>query len=50
MPLDKNFNHVVAQKEEQKRELTKLTELDKADKNTIYNLIFGDSKEGTKES
>lgn len=50
MPLDKSFNHVVAQKEEEKRELTKLTELDKTDKDTIYHLIFGDSKEETKES
>ncbi len=50
MPLDKNFNHVVAQKEEKKRELTKLTEFDKADKNTIYNLIFGEPEKGTRES
>lgn len=50
MPLGKSFNHVVAQKEEKKREFTKLTELDKTDKNTIYNLIFGESKKETKES
>lgn len=50
MPLNKNFNHVVAQKEEQKRELTKLTELDETDKNTIYNLIFGGPEKETQES
>lgn len=40
MPLEKNYDNVVTQKEEKKQEITKLTVLEKTDKNTIYNLIF----------
>lgn len=50
MPLEKKFDNVVTQKEENKREITKLTELDKNDKNAIYNLIFKETREETKES
>lgn len=44
MPLEKNFGHTVVVAEEHKRDFTKLTELDENDKNTIYNLIFAETK------
>ena len=40
MPLNKNFNNVVTQKKQNKRQITKLAELNQDDKNTIYNLIL----------
>lgn len=50
MALDKSFDNVVAQKKENKREITKLTVLDKNDKNTIYHLIFAEDKEEIEET
>ena len=49
MPLNKNFNNVVTQKIQNKRQITKLAELNQDDKNTIYNLIFTQSQTETKE-
>ena len=49
MPLNKNFNNVVTQKKQNKRQITKLAELNQDDKNTIYNLIFTQSQTETKE-
>lgn len=40
----------IVYREEQKRELTKLTELDETDKNTIYHLVFGEPEKETQES
>ncbi len=37
-------------REEQKWEFTKLTELDKTDKNTMYHLVFGEPEKETQES
>lgn len=50
MPLEKKFEKVVTRKEESKREITRLTELDKNDKNTIYNRIFTEVRTETQES
>lgn len=36
------FDNTVPDKQIQKREITKLTELMEDDKNTIFNLIFAD--------
>lgn len=44
MALDKSFDNVVDQKEEGKREITRLTVLDKQDKSTIYNMIFAEKE------
>lgn len=44
MALEKNFRNVVTQKEDNKQRITTLTELDENDKNTIYNLIFKDTR------
>lgn len=50
MALEKNFSNTVPDEQEQKREITKLTELVEGDKNTIFNLIFADMpKEEVKE-
>lgn len=43
MALEKNFSNTVPDKQAQKREITKLTELMEDDKNTIFNLIFADT-------
>lgn len=43
MALSKNFSNTVADKKEKKREITKLTELNENDKNTIFNLIFSET-------
>lgn len=48
MPLDKSID-VVTLKEESKKEITRLTVLDKEDKNTIYNLIFMKEQEESKK-
>ncbi|MCM1534912.1 MAG: hypothetical protein NC126_03195 [Clostridium sp.] len=40
MALDKSFDNVLVPKEEGKKEITRLTVLDKQDKSTIYNVIF----------
>lgn len=50
MPLEKNFDKVITPKEEGRRVITKLTELDESDEKTIYNLIFRESRSETKES
>lgn len=42
MSVEKRYKNVVTPKEENKREITKLAELDRSDKNTIYNLIFAE--------
>ena len=42
MGLEKKFSNTVPDEQEQKREITKLTELLEDDKNTIYNLFFAD--------
>ncbi len=42
MGLEKKFSNTVPDEQEQKREITKLTELLEEDKNTIYNLFFAD--------
>ncbi len=42
MALEKKFSNTVPDKQEQKREITRLTELLEEDKNTIYNLFFAD--------
>lgn len=42
MALEKKFSNTVPDEQEQKREITKLTELLEEDKNTIYNLFFAD--------
>lgn len=44
MALDKSFDNVVEQKKDGKREITRLTVLDKQDKSTIYNLIFAETE------
>lgn len=44
MALEKNFGNVVTQKEDNKQRITTLTELDENDKNTIFNLIFKDTR------
>ena len=49
MPLNKNFNNVVTQQKQTKRQITKLVELNQDDKNTIYNLIFKQSQIETKK-
>lgn len=43
MALEKNFSNTVRDVQEQKREITKLSELREDDKNTIFHLIFADT-------
>lgn len=45
MALEKNFSNTVADKQDKKREITKLTELNESDKRTIFNLIFNESQQ-----
>lgn len=40
MALNKSFGNVVSQKNDSKGETTRLTVLDRNDKNTIFNLII----------
>lgn len=50
MALENNFSFAIPDEQQQKREITKLTELKEEDKNTIFNLIFADAnKEEIKE-
>lgn len=44
MALDKSFSNTVADKKDKKREITRLTELNENDENTIFNLIFTDKQ------
>lgn len=42
MALEIKYDNVVAPKKTGKKNITKLTVLDRQDKNTIYNLIFAE--------
>ncbi len=49
MAMDKNFANTVADKKDKKREITKLTELNESDQNTIFNLIFAETPKKNSE-
>ena len=43
MAMDKDFSNTVADRKDKKQEITKLTELNEGDENTIFNLIFAET-------
>lgn len=49
MALAKNFDTVGSKEKKEKREITRLTVLDRQDKNTIYNLIFAEPEAETEQ-
>lgn len=49
MALAKNFDTVGSKEKKEKREITRLTVLDRQDKNTIYNLIFAEPETETEK-
>ena len=49
MALVNNFDTVGSKEKKEKREITRLTVLDRQDKNTIYNLIFAEPEAETEQ-